>query len=41
MAELEHKMGSWAGQLMTTMSLNPTLKATEEIYQGWWKWLIL
>lgn len=41
MAELEYKMGSWTEQLMTTMSLNPSLKDMEEIYQGRWKWLIL
>lgn len=41
MAELEHKMRSWAVQLMTTMSLNPSLKDMKEIYQGWWKWLTL
>lgn len=41
MAELEHKMGSWTEQLMTTMSLNPSLKEMEEIYQGRWKWLTL
>lgn len=41
MAELEYKMGSWTEQLMTTMSLNLSLKDMEEIYQGRWKWLIL
>lgn len=38
MEELEHKMGSWTEQLMTTMPLNPFLKDMEEIYQGQWKW---